>query len=256
MEQELREISEVILSAKTVAALTGAGVSKESGIPTFRDRDGLWSQYDMEKYASIQGLLDDPVEVWKWYRDRYMEAKKAQPNRGHIALAELEKILTSKGKDFAVITQNIDGLHRKAGSENVIEIHGSLYRARCMECGRKYPMDELVDGPLPPYCECGGLIRPDVVFFGEPLPDKEMAQALNYAEKSDVFMVLGTSAVVYPAAMLPYIARDAGAVIVEVNIEDTSVTEFANYVLRGEFEQVMPSILKNIKNRLQDGLKS
>ncbi len=249
MEQRIEEIAQIILSARTVAALTGAGVSKESGIPTFRDKDGLWSQYDMEKYASIDGLLNDPLSVWKWYRDRYIEARKAQPNIGHKALAELEKILTDKGKDFAVITQNIDGLHRKAGSENVIEIHGSLYRARCMECGKKYSMDEVIDGPLPPYCECGGLIRPDVVFFGEPLPEKEMAQALSYAEKSDVFMVLGTSAVVYPAAMLPYIARDAGAVIIEVNIENTPVSEFANYVLRGKFGDVMVSLLEAVKKQ-------
>ncbi len=250
MEQELRRLAERIISARVIAVLTGAGASKESGIPTFRDKDGLWSQYDMERFASLDGLLADPRSVWKWYRDRYLEAKKAQPNAGHRALAEIEALLRNRGKDFAVITQNIDGLHQKAGSENVIEIHGSLYRAKCMECGKTYAMDDVINGQLPPYCECGGLIRPDVVFFGEPLPEREMEQAIYYAQNADVFITAGTSAVVYPAASLPYIAKDAGSVLVEVNVEDTPLTPLCDFVLRGRFGEVLPRLYNEIKNSI------
>ncbi len=250
MEQELRSLAEKIKPSKVIVVLTGAGASKESGIPTFRDKDGLWSQYDMERFASLDGLLADPRRVWEWYRDRYLEAKRAQPNPGHKALAEIEALLRNRGKDFAIITQNIDGLHQKAGSENVIEIHGSLYRAKCMECGKTYAMDDVINGSLPPYCECGGLIRPDVVFFGEPLPEREMEMAIYYAQNADVFITAGTSAVVYPAASLPYIAKDAGAVLVEVNVEDTPLTPLCDFVLRGRFGEVLPRLYDEIKNSI------
>ncbi len=242
MVEELREIADRILNARVIAALTGAGVSKESGIPTFRDSDGLWSQYNLEQYATVEAIFTRPKEVWEWYRDRYNEVKAAEPNPGHRALAKLELFLRGNGKDFAVITQNIDGLHQRAGSENVIEIHGSLYRARCSACGKIYDMEEVVNGPLPPYCDCGGLIRPDVVMFGEPLPEKALDAAVRYAQQADVFMVIGTSAVVYPAASLPYIARDAGALLIEINLSDTPITSIADYVLRGKFGEVMPEL--------------
>ncbi len=238
----------IISNARMVAALTGAGVSKESGIPTFRDKDGLWSQYDMERYATLEGLLSNPRAVWEWYRDRYEEVKKAKPNSGHIALAELEGILVEKNQDFAVITQNIDGLHQRAGSQNVIEIHGSLYRARCMECGKVYDMDAVVKGKLPPYCECGGLIRPDVVMFGEPLPQDALERAIYYAQNSDVFLVIGTSAIVYPAASLPHIAKDSGAILIEINPDTTPVTSIADHVIRGTFGKVMPELTQAVKS--------
>ena len=194
--------------------LTGAGISAESGIPTFRSKDGLWEKYDPMVYASIEVFRRDPSKYWQIRGDFIRNYDTYKPNAAHRALVELEQL----GIVRRVITQNIDGLHRKAGSRKVIEIHGSLREIICQQCGRTYLAPNIPEGN-PPHCECGGVLKPDTVLFGEPLPPNALEAAYRESQTCRVMLVIGTSAVVYPAAHLPVMAKQKGAKIVEINLE-------------------------------------
>ena len=226
--------------ARSIAVLTGAGISAESGIPTFRGPGGLWNNHRPENLATPEAFARDPKLVWEWYDWRRQRVSAAQPNAGHRALAALE----SRGGPFTLITQNVDGLHRAAGSRNLIELHGSLFSLRCLACGREEENHTVPLSQIPPRCACGGMLRPGVVWFGEALPSHAIRQALRAAEECDVFLVCGTSAVVYPAAALPERAIASGARVIEVNLEPTPFTDYAHISLRGKCGELLPQIIR------------
>ncbi len=240
------DVADVVATARHCIVFTGAGISAESGIPTFRGAGGLWERHRPEELATPEAFARDPELVWRWYRWRQEVVYRAEPNPGHRAISELETIGVVK----AVITQNVDGLHQRAGSRNVVELHGSLWRARCMKCGAVYRLDKPVE-EIPPRCpRCGGLLRPDVVWFGEPLPQDAWERAVELASRSDAVLVVGTSGVVYPAAYIPRIAKDHGAVVVEVNVEESAITPIADFFLRGKAGEVLPRLVEEVKKRL------
>ncbi len=232
-------------SARHIVALTGAGVSAESGVPTFRDaQTGLWAQYDPTELATPQAFRRNPKLVWEWYAWRRSLVAQAQPNPGHLALTALESRLTLQGLRFTLITQNVDGLHHRAGSVNVIELHGNIYRTKCFTENvliETWPETEAV----PPLCpRCGGLLRPDVVWFNESLPPAALTAAIAAANDGDVFFSIGTSSVVQPAASLPYSALEQGAPLVEINPADTPLTPLATHVLRGPAGEILPALVR------------
>jgi NAD-dependent deacetylase len=221
-------------------ALTGAGISAESGIPTFRSKGGLWDKFDPTVYASIEVFRQNPSKYWSIRGEFIRNYDAYQPNPGHLALAELENM----GLLRHVITQNIDGLHRKAGSRSVTEIHGSLREILCVRCGRQYHAPDIPEG-FPPICECGGVLKPNTVLFGESLPPQALETAWREAGACRVMLVIGTSAVVQPAASLPYVAKDHGATVVEINIE--RAFSGADCFLEGQAGAVMPKLVAEIK---------
>ncbi len=220
-----------------VVALTGAGISAESGVPTFRGRDGLWRKHRAEDLATPGAFVRDPKLVWEWYDWRRGLIAGCSPNPAHLTLAEMERALGPDG--FFLITQNVDGLHRLAGNRHLVEIHGDIWRMRCVRCGHEVE-DRTVPLPeIPPKCpRCGALMRPAVVWFGEtPIG---MDRAFSAARTADVFLVIGTSGVVYPAAELPAIAHRAGAYVVEFNLERTPISEYADEVILGPVGRTLP----------------
>ncbi len=232
---------EIMKRSSKIAALTGAGISAESGIPTFRGAGGLWEGYPVEKVATVEGFYENPELVWKFYNERRINISKARPNRAHKALAEMEKMY-----DMWVITQNIDGLHTMAGSNNVIELHGNIWRVRCTYCDYHGENMEVPLREIPPKCpKCGEILRPDVVWFGEPVHMMDLA--FKIAEESEVFFVIGTSAKVHPAASLPFIAKNNGATVVEINIERTDVSIIADFILLGRATMILDSLLQKLK---------
>ena len=240
------ELISSLESATHTTILTGSGISAESGVPTFREaQTGLWSQYDPESLATPDAFERDPVLVWQWYRWRRELIGEAKPNRGHMALVELESLI----RNCSLITQNVDGLHQLAGSSAVIELHGNIMRSKCTRDGRIVKEISDSSDDLPHCPDCGGLLRPDVVWFGEALPRDNYHEALNAAKNSDIFFTIGTSGVVQPAASLALEARARGAIIVEINIEDTPLTQFSDFVLRGTAGEILPSLVKSIKGR-------
>ncbi len=244
MKEKIRERARILRKMRRGAALIGAGTSSESGVPTFRGKDGLWNKYRPEDLATPEAFMKNPDLVWEWYKWRIDLVKKTQPNPGHYTLKEFENIFD----EFYTITQNVDNLHQKAGSKNVIELHGNLLRAKCTKCGRIYKEFEFEKGKLPKCPECGGLLRPDVVWFGEMLPMDALRRSFEIARKSEFFFVVGTSAVVYPAARLPFEAKENGALIIEVNIERTPVTAIADFSFMAPAGEILPKILEEIKN--------
>lgn len=239
MGSNYKETARLMVDLKPCVALTGAGISAESGIPTFRSRGGLWEKYDPVVYASIKAFREDPSKYWTIRGEFIRSYDTYQPNNAHLALAELEKM----GIVQHVITQNIDGLHIKAGSRNVTEIHGSLRETYCLHCGKEFIAPHVPDG-MPPYCECGGVLKPNTVLFGEQLPDGALETAYHESATCKLMLVIGTSAVVQPAASLPVLAQQKGAKIVEVNIErafpgaDLVVAQKAGVGLSGILEEV------------------
>jgi NAD-dependent deacetylase len=230
-------------SAQRVAVLTGAGVSQESGLRTFRDAaDGVWKQYKPEELASPEAFAGDPRMVWEWYARRRRKIGDVQPNPGHFALAEMG----ARIPEFHLITQNVDDLHRKAGSTDVIELHGNLGRVRCSSCEEKaYEwVEEAADVP---HCQaCGGLLRPDVVWFGESLPRVELEAAVEAARACQVFFSIGTSGLVQPAASLAHAAHNRGALLVEINAEPTPLTLKTDYALHGKSGEILPALVEAI----------
>lgn len=217
-----------------VAVLTGAGVSAESGIPTFRSNGGYWQKYRFEDLATPEAFARDPKFVWTWYEERRRAIARAQPNAGHIALAEMEKRVAA----FTLITQNVDGLHDLAGSGNIIKLHGDIWTVRCLKCGKER-VDRSELNHLPPYCACGGMLRPGVVWFGEMLPEGAMERATAAVRSADVLIVAGTSAQVYPAAGLIPMART----VIEINPEATGFSDDVAYSLRGTSAEVLPQMV-------------
>jgi len=239
-EERIKEVAQRLKSSKRVLVLTGAGISKDSGIPTFRGEDGLWKKYKPEDLANPSAFQRNPELVWEWYRWRQGIIKRARPNPGHTAIAEMERLFP----DFLLITQNVDNLHRQAGSRKIIELHGNIFRSKCISCGR-VSTGEIRESL--PRCECGGLLRPDVVWFGEPLREEDLRESFEFAESCDFCFVVGTSAVVYPAAQLPYIAKNSGAFLVEVNPSPTPITQIADVSFRESSSKVLPQILSFYK---------
>lgn len=240
------------VSAQSVAVLTGAGVSAESGVPTFRDPDGLWQQFKPEELASMDAFLSNPERVQRWYAERRKLLDDVEPNDGHVALAELERLVTQQGGAFHLTTQNVDGLHIAAGSKNVGEIHGSLRRSYCVNCNRDATTEEMhaFQEGNPAHCpECGGLIRPDVVWFGEMLPEDVLRAGEDAARNADVYFSIGTSAEVYPAAGLPQLARDAGAFVIEINPRETALTPYASESIRETSATTLPELVKAMCRR-------
>lgn len=244
MEQVIRAVARELARADCAVALTGAGVSTASGIPDFRGPQGLWRRVDPAKFE-IRYFEEHPDEVWGLFVSHF-GGIEARPNAAHLALAELEAM----GRLCAVITQNVDGLHQAAGSRRVVELHGSLKHARCMACGALRDLREVVaafSGSAPRCARCGGLLKPDVVFFGEPLPREAVEEALMLAEMAQVFMAVGTSLYVAPANQLPLVAKRRGARLVIVNAEETALDHYADYIIRGRAEEVLPALVREVR---------
>ena len=227
--------------AGRVVALTGSGISAESGVPTFREaQTGLWERYDPQELATPEAFARDPHLVWEWYEWRRNLVAKAEPNPGHRALAELERQIPG----FTLVTQNVDGLHERAGSRSVIELHGNILRSKC-SLEDEVVQPEEHDDSIPPRCaRCGAFLRPDVVWFGEMLPTGALEAASEAARECDLFLSIGTSSLVYPAAAFPYEALENGAVLAEINPSETPLTPHADYSLRGPAGEVLPKLLR------------
>ena len=235
-------MKDLIWNSHNLVVFSGAGLSAESGIPTYRGAGGLWSKYDPSKYANIQYFNQDPSYYWRFFKEeRYPVIKAARPNRAHEALVKLEQ----QGTLFQVITQNIDGLHQEAGQRKVCELHGNTRRIICLECNRGYHMDEVYRGlekTLPPHCSCGGLLKPDVVLFGESLPQEALNTAWQAARECDTFLVVGSSLVVNPAAQIPLLAKQNGSLLLIINIDVTPLDEMADLVIHCPASEVLMEI--------------
>ncbi|QQS53161.1 MAG: NAD-dependent deacylase [Candidatus Competibacteraceae bacterium] len=226
--------------AHRVTVLTGAGISAESGVPTFREaQTGLWARYNPEELATPEAFQHNPKLVWEWYTWRQQRVRQAEPNAGHRALVEMEQRIA----EFTLITQNVDGLHRRAGSHQILELHGNLFRAKCFNEDR--PVESWPDSEeIPPRCpRCGGLLRPDVVWFGEMLPTATLRAAERAAATAEIFLSIGTSALVYPAADLPFAALNAGATVVEINPQPTPLSPHVTFSLNGAAGQILPALV-------------
>lgn len=249
-DDKLDSLTEVLAGARRVAVLTGAGISAESGVPTFRGKDGLWRQYRAETLATPEAFERDPTLVWQWYDWRRGLIAPVVPNPGHRVLAAWQDLF----EDIAVITQNVDGLHEKAGSRNVVELHGNIWKVRCT---REGTVSESLLTPLPeipPRCpDCGALLRPHIVWFGEALDASLLERAFALSETCQVMFAVGTSAVVQPAASLPCAAGRAGAKVVEINLEPTPLTRSADIFLRGKAGDILPLIDRRLRENMRAG---
>lgn len=234
-------IKNQIKDAKKIVFVTGAGISQESGISTFRGNDGLWRNYDAMKLATIDAFYENPKLVWEWYNERRRNIFEACPNQGHKAIADLEKYAEVK-----VLTQNIDGLHQKAGSKDVLELHGSIVKIKCTSCDFK---DEKTEGfsKILPLCTCGNLLRPDVVWFGESLPEEVWRKAIVFASQCDIMVVVGTSLAVSPANTLPIYAKQNDAILIEVNPERTEMSSEMDLTIRNTSASVLPEFVSMFK---------
>ena len=235
------QIAEKIKNSKKIVFVTGAGISQESGIPTFRGKDGLWRKYDVMQLATINSFYENPKLVWEWYNERRKGIFAAKPNPGHVAIAELEKYV-----DVTVLTQNIDGLHQKAGSTKVLELHGSIIRIKCTVCNYKEEYRKEFEN-FPPICKCGNILRPDVVWFGESLPQDVWTKAIIHANQCDLMIIAGTSLVVSPANTLPIYAKQNNGFLIEVNPEKTVMSSEMDYFVRSSSAVSLPEFVSIFK---------
>lgn len=235
--------------AKKIVFFTGAGISAESGIPTFRGKDGIWNKLKPEELANFNAFMKNPDMVWEWYQYRRKIISETKPNQGHYTIAEFESFY-----QVTVVTQNVDNLHRRAGSKNIYELHGNIEKNYCVNCKKRYDYEVFNFEKTAPKCDCGGLIRPDVVWFGEFLPQDQFSASEKAAENCDIIFVVGTSAVVYPAAYIPLTAKEKNKCIVEVNIEETDLSRFADYSFCGQSGEILPQILLEVQ-KFKENLK-
>lgn len=241
MRDKIVRLAELISESNKIVVFTGAGISVESGIPDFRGPNGLWRKYD-PRVASIDYFMNNPEGFWKFALDVAETLRNARPNPAHIAIAKLEEL----GKVHCVITQNIDGLHQRAGSKNVIEVHGNAYEASCISCGAPYKTEEILRKAakgIPKCSFCGGLIKPNIVLFGERLPWGALFDAYKCAEKCDLMLIVGSSLVVYPAAEIPMKALKRGAKIAIVNLEPTPLDDYASVIVHGKAGEILPKVV-------------
>ncbi len=245
--QLIQRAAEDILHSKKTIAFTGAGISVESGIPDFRGSEGLWKKYDPEEYATIDAFHSNPEKVWLMIKEMFSLILTVKPNPAHTGLAELERM----GLLSSVITQNVDGLHQAAGSRNVIEFHGSHRTFSCVRCSTKIDGASLRLEDLPPRCSrCSSILKPDVVFFGEPIPWEAQVMSFKESKSCTAVLAIGTSAVVYPAASIPITAKDRGAIVIEINKEPTPMTDqISDYLICGNAGEIIPAIVDEVKQR-------
>ncbi len=232
----------ILKNAKKVAILTGAGISAESGVPTFRGEDGIWKKFKPEELATVDAFMSNPKLVWEWYLWRRQIMSEVGPNAAHDALVDMEILFD----EFSLITQNVDGLHRMAGSKNIYEVHGNISLNKCLDCSLPYEGEINLENNELPECQCGGKIRPDVVWFGEMLPADVINNAFVASEQAELFFSIGTSAVVHPAASLPITAKQSGAYLVEVNLDPTPLSGLADCVFHGQAGEILPQIVEKI----------
>ena len=244
-DQLIARAAKDILHSKKTIAFTGAGISVESGIPDFRSAQGLWQKYDPEEYAHIHAFYSNPDKVWLMLKEMFSLIMAAKPNPAHIGLAELERM----GLLSSVITQNVDGLHQSAGNTNVIEFHGTHRTLSCLNCSTKIEGTSLTLEDLPPRCSrCSSLLKPDVVFFGEPIPWEAQIMSFKESKSCSAVLVIGTSAVVYPAATIPITAKERGAIVIEINTEPTPLTnQISDYLICGSAGETIPAIVEEVK---------
>ena len=235
-------VSQELINSKKIVFVTGAGISQESGIPTFRGKDGYWRKHDPMKLATIDAFFDNPNLVWEWYEDRRNNILSVKPNGGHFAIADIEKF-----RDVVVLTQNIDNLHQRSGSTNVLELHGSIIRIKCTVCNFSDNITQSFES-LPPKCTCGNILRPDVVWFGEELPQNIWKNAMKEASTCDVMIIVGTSLAVSPANTLPIYAKQNGATLIEVNPEKTVMSNNMDLSIQATSATILPKILSILKN--------
>jgi NAD-dependent deacetylase len=245
MSDLIEHTAAVLSTAKRAVALTGAGISVESGIPPFRGKGGLWEKMDPMTVAHIDAFMDDPETVWNLLiKDMKTVLDKARPNPGHAGLAALERL----GILQTVITQNVDGLHQMAGNSDVIEFHGNFAWQRCLDCDRMIETSRVDLSRIPPRCSCGGILRPDCIFFGEMIPADALIRSQRVSAACDVMLVIGTSAMVQPAATMPLIAKDNGAIIIEINPEPTPLTShIGTLTLLGGAGSIMPRLIEAVR---------
>ncbi len=243
LEAEIKKAKELVTNAGKISALTGAGISVDSGIPDFRSEGGLWKRYDPLEHATLESFNRDPTKFWTMGRELAETIIKAEPNAAHIALAKLE----AQGKLTGVITQNIDNLHQSAGNKNVIELHGNYLCTHCIECKAEYfgkkVHESVAQGEIPPKCEkCGGILKSEAILFGEALPEEPMAKAIKLCRDTNLLIVIGSSLTIYPAAFLPQLAKNAGAKVVLINLKGTNKDDVADIVLKGRATEILPRI--------------
>ena len=246
----LREAAEDIVRRRQVVALTGAGISVDSGIPDFRSAGGLWERFDPMEYAHIDAFRSSPERVWQMVRELYAILGGAAPNPGHIGLGDLERL----GLLRSIITQNVDGLHQRAGNTDVIEFHGSNLHLVCLSCDRRYAQDEAqpTEADPVPRCACGAILKPDVVFFGEPIPPAVQVRAQVAARQCNVMLMVGTSATVFPASQIPFIAKQNDALLIEINLEPTPLTDSVTDIfLPGSSSSVLPGLVQAVQARIR-----
>lgn len=243
MQELIREAAQIVYHSKMTLALTGAGISVESGIPDFRSAGGLWSKYNPNEYATISSFRSSPEKVWEMLRDMGELVDKAKPNKAHLGLGELENL----GFLHTIITQNVDNLHQAGGSRNVIEYHGNSSTLTCLSCGEKYRAEEKRN-EYPPLCGCRKILKPDVVFFGEAIPQNAIYRSFQLASKAEALLVVGTSATVSPANAIPTMAKENGATIIEINIEKTLLTDpVTDLFLQGSAGEIIEALVTELK---------
>ncbi len=233
------ELKSKLKEAKKLVFFSGAGISAESGISSFRGEDGIWNKLKPEELANFNAFIKNPDLVWEWYQYRKKIVHDSEPNPAHKTIAELEKYF-----EVTVVTQNVDNLHRRAGSNTIYELHGNIEKNYCVSCRKRYDYQEFEQDGKVPRCSCGGLIRPDIVWFGEFLPQDQFSAAEQSVKKCDILFVVGTSAVVYPAAYIPITAKEHGKFLVEINVENTELSRFVDVSMQGKAGEILPSILK------------
>lgn len=242
-EESRHKCVDILKGATSVFVMTGAGVSAESGVPTFRGKDGLWKNYSVQDLATPNAFKRNPGLVWDWYHWRQNIILKAQPNAAHYALVELE----NRFGRFLLLTQNVDNLHRRAGSKRVLEIHGNIFRTRCCKCGKLLSYTATQGAPVQlPQCDCGGLLRPDVVWFGEAIPQTIWTESLEYLNTAQVAVFCGTSGVVWPAAAIPGIAIERGITTIEINLEPTPFSSIVDVSIIAKAGDILPEIVHEL----------